>query len=505
MKNTLIQRWMISDVMVTGIHKVMLTVILATQLVACGGGGGGGGTSSGGTADIASAVSISGSVGDGPIIGATVEIYSARGKLLSSVMSDASASYQLNLHTSRRDYPLLLKVTGGTDLVTGDTPDFQLVSVLVSPSEHSVNINPFSTLVVEMAQFMNKRVNATNVSAAKAIVTGRFAFGLDPSVVGDPVTTQISDSNAANIVKASEVMGEMVRRTRDAMLAGGTVVSGDEVMAAIAADLTDGILDGAGAKGVNPTISSTAKVVSAQVLLEALSNNLKVGGVNATGVIDQAIAITHPGVNSSQLTDSVRITSGMLEQTLGALAAAQVLDSGAAVQNIVRDVGSIASNALPTEVAKVLPADASTVLNHAVTLVPYASTEDIAAINQIVDSARNVDTTSGGTSSSGNSSGSTTGGSVTAPIQPGSLTLQWSAPVSRADGTPLSLADIDGYHIYYGASAGNYPNLLDVPDGTTTKATINNLSVGNYYLVMTTYDVSGLESGYSSMVTKSVK
>ena len=89
-----------------------------------------------------------------------------------------------------------------------------------------------------------------------------------------------------------------------------------------------------------------------------------------------------------------------------------------------------------------------------------------------------------------------------APVQTGSLTLQWTAPVTRADGTPLSLADIDGYHIYYGVSAGNYPNRLDVSDGTAQSATITDIPVGTYYIVMTTYDVGGLESAYSSMVAK---
>jgi len=89
-----------------------------------------------------------------------------------------------------------------------------------------------------------------------------------------------------------------------------------------------------------------------------------------------------------------------------------------------------------------------------------------------------------------------------APVQTGSLSLQWTAPLTRADGTPLSLADLDGYHIYYGPSAGNYPNQLDVADGTAQTATITDMPVGTYYIVMTTYDVSGLESPYSSMVAK---
>ena len=501
MTATLINSRNISNVVHSRVVKFLLPIILVGQLVACGGGGGGGsggGTtdSSSGTssADIATSASLSGSVGDGPIVGATVSIYSTRGNLLSSATSDASAAYQLNIKARGYDYPLLLKVTGGTDLVTGDAPDFQLLSVAVSPSVKSVNLNPFSTLIVKMAQTMAGGLNATNVSAANAIVTGSFAFGLDPSVVGDPVTTQITEANAANIVKASEVLGEMVRRTRDALLAAGTVVSGDAVMAAIAADLTDGVLDGAGARGVRPAISATAKVVSGQVLVEALSNNLKVGGVNATGVIDQAIAITRPGVNSSQLTGSVRITSDMLKQTKVALTATQVLDSGTAVKAIISGVDGIAPNALSSEATKVLPADASTALNQAVTMAPYASDTDIAAINQVVDV----------TSSGGTTSGGTTDGSA-APVQTGNISLHWTAPVTRADGTPLSLSDIDGYHVYYGTSAGSYPNQLNVVDGTAQSATITDIPVGTYYIVMTTYDVTGLESVYSATVTKTAQ
>lgn len=89
-----------------------------------------------------------------------------------------------------------------------------------------------------------------------------------------------------------------------------------------------------------------------------------------------------------------------------------------------------------------------------------------------------------------------------AQSQTGSLTLQWTAPVTRADGTPLSLSEIDGYRIYYGISAGNYPDWIDVADGTAQTVTITDMPTGTYYIVMTTYDVNGNESAYSSMVTK---
>ena len=338
-------------------------------------------------------VNLNGSVGDGPIVGATTEIYSNSGQMLGSVKSDITASYTLQTKARGYDYPLLLMVSGGTDLVTGAAPDFQLLSVALSPSEKVVNINPFSTLAVKIAQAMEGGVNSQNISTAEAIVSNSFAFGLDSTVMDDFINAHIDDLNVANIVKASEVMGEMVRRTRDSLSATGTAVSGDAVLTALAADLTDGVLDGAGASGTQPVISAAAKVVSSQVLVEAMSNHLKVGGIIATGVIDQAIAITHPGIDSSQLTGSVRITAVLLGQAMIALAGAEVLDSSAAVQEIVSGVGRVTPNALPDEVVTVLSADASTKLNQAITQVPYASTEEIAAINQAVS------ITGGGTSS----------------------------------------------------------------------------------------------------------
>jgi hypothetical protein len=88
-----------------------------------------------------------------------------------------------------------------------------------------------------------------------------------------------------------------------------------------------------------------------------------------------------------------------------------------------------------------------------------------------------------------------------APVQTGSVTLGWSAPVTRSDGTPLSLADIDGYFIHYGTSAGNYTNHVKVADGTAQSVTLTDLPLGAYYLVMTTYDVDGRESNYSEVIS----
>ena len=65
-------------------------------------------------------------------------------------------------------------------------------------------------------------------------------------------------------------------------------------------------------------------------------------------------------------------------------------------------------------------------------------------------SAAGDGTSGGSTSGSGTTTTVTSTAPVTGSATTGSLALSWSAPVARADGTPLSLADIDGYRIHYG-------------------------------------------------------
>jgi hypothetical protein len=111
-------------------------------------------------------------------------------------------------------------------------------------------------------------------------------------------------------------------------------------------------------------------------------------------------------------------------------------------------------------------------------------------------------------SSSAQSSSSTSASVVNTPTPPppsstASFSLSWTAPTSRADGTPLSLANIDGYRIYYGTTRGNYPNQVNITNGAATGKTVNNLASGKkYYLVMTTYDYAGRESAPSGEVAK---
>lgn len=78
-------------------------------------------------------------------------------------------------------------------------------------------------------------------------------------------------------------------------------------------------------------------------------------------------------------------------------------------------------------------------------------------------------------------------------------TLTWDAP-TNPDGTTIT--DIIGYKLYYGTSSGNYSTIIDV--GNQTSYTINNLSAGTYYFVVTDYNSTGDESSFSNEVTKTI-
>jgi len=656
--------------------KNLLAVILASQLFGCGGG-----SVDNNNSQVTPEAVISGSVGDGPIVGATLNIYDKNGKLIQTEISDDRASYSARIKAQSNAYPLTIEVTNGIDLVTGRAPDFSLVSVVTAPSEKQVNINPFTTLIVESARSMAGGLNEQNISTVKTAVIGQLNFGLDSALVADPFSTEITDDNIANFIKSSEALGEMIRRSRDNLMLTGAVSNADDVVRAIADDISDGILDGLGGNRANGRIAAVAKITSAQVLIESLSNNLKVDGLRATDALDNAILTTRPTAVGT-LTADVTVNREMLEQARTTVAAARVLAPGIELTTISDILELIQTGSLPSEIEQVLPGDSSQGLDQAIALTVSATDEQLATV---VNDAMSIepDDITGGTidninsapvisgnaasnidagafysfrpsasdpngdtlsfsiinrpawatfnSNSGRLSGtpsdidaglhsdivisvsdgkikrslsafSITVNAVTveqptnnkAPIisgtpatnvpensdylfQPsasdpdgdnltfvisnrpswasfnsntgrlsgtplsadvgtynnivisvsdssktaslpafsisanstvpklGSASLNWAAPVSREDGNALAIGEIAGYTLYYGTTQGNYPNSVDINDAYTTSATVSGLSVGTYYFVLTTRDITGLESGYSSVASRVVQ
>ena len=82
--------------------------------------------------------------------------------------------------------------------------------------------------------------------------------------------------------------------------------------------------------------------------------------------------------------------------------------------------------------------------------------------------------------------------------------LSWVAPVTKTDGTPLSLSEIAGFRIYSGVASDNLSLMADVNDGSATTYTVTGLSSGAHYFAATTYDYSNNESAYSSIASRTI-
>jgi len=86
------------------------------------------------------------------------------------------------------------------------------------------------------------------------------------------------------------------------------------------------------------------------------------------------------------------------------------------------------------------------------------------------------------------------------PVNTGSAILTWVPPTQNTDGSPLT--DLAGYKVYWGPAQGNYPNSVTINNGGITGTTVNNLTQGRWYFVVTAVSKSGRESQFSNVASK---
>lgn len=334
---------------------------------------------------------VSGSVGDGPVAGATIRVFTDSGTQLneSATVSSASADYQLVIKTQGKSFPLTIIANGGTDLVTGAPPDFRLLACMVRPSNRlRANLNPFSTLIVTIAEELDGMSDAS-VEASRQIVVRNFGFGLDEAAIDDPIGSLIDDGNVANLVKSSEALGETIRRTRDALQAAGLSVDGNQVVKILGSDLVDGMLDGRGGRLASSQAAAVATIASAQVLVEAMTNQLKVYGVDSTAAMDNAIRTVRP--SSSTDTSSVRIPATTLEQARIALLAAAVLVKDPALLAAATMLADATPGSLPSALVPRFDAAATVAAaGRAISAAATASPAQLERVNQVVRSNATV-------------------------------------------------------------------------------------------------------------------
>jgi hypothetical protein len=91
--------------------------------------------------------------------------------------------------------------------------------------------------------------------------------------------------------------------------------------------------------------------------------------------------------------------------------------------------------------------------------------------------------------------------SVVDPVV-GSAELAWQPPTENEDGTPL--ADLSGYVIRYGKSAGALEQSVRIMNPGTTMYLVENLIEGTWYFSLSSVNGSGVESRPTGYVSKTI-
>lgn len=214
---------------------------------------------------------IAGSVLDGPVINATVQLSKLDGEIIESTTSDSNAQYNFNLK-NRLAFPITVKASGGTDTVSNSAPEFSLSAIVFENHKNIVNINSFSTLVHRIT--LRLGLSMINYNQATRYVTQNLNFGLDINSLPNPSYGVVNDANASNLLRSNEALASMIKETAAVISAQSSSQSADQILDAIAADMVDGKLDGQGESEASDRIAATANLVSAKIILQSLTNSL---------------------------------------------------------------------------------------------------------------------------------------------------------------------------------------------------------------------------------------
>jgi Putative Ig domain len=84
----------------------------------------------------------------------------------------------------------------------------------------------------------------------------------------------------------------------------------------------------------------------------------------------------------------------------------------------------------------------------------------------------------------------------------GSATLSWSAPTQNTDGTALT--NLAGFHIYYGTSAANLNQSVQIANPGLTTYVLSNLAAGTWYVSINAYTTASVQSVASSIVSTTI-
>lgn len=83
-----------------------------------------------------------------------------------------------------------------------------------------------------------------------------------------------------------------------------------------------------------------------------------------------------------------------------------------------------------------------------------------------------------------------------------SVDITWTAPTANTNGSALT--DLAGYTIYYGTSPTALTKSVSVPNAGATDHAVQGLTGGTWYFAVRAYTSAGLESSYSTVISRTV-
>ena len=87
-------------------------------------------------------------------------------------------------------------------------------------------------------------------------------------------------------------------------------------------------------------------------------------------------------------------------------------------------------------------------------------------------------------------------------ISTGAVTVNWSTPTQNTNGTPL--VNLAGFRIFYGTDPNNLSQSAQIANPGLTSYVLSNLAAGTWYIGLSDYTASGVQSSLSNIASTTV-
>ncbi len=242
-----------------------------------------------------------GEIGNGLIFGAMVDYLRGDSSVAGSSDRNELASYKVTISGSE-SYPLVAQAKGGMEKTGGKPQSLTYYAPVVSPDNHVIDINAYTTLIYYLAIDLPGGLSVANVNTGKSLVMNNLGLGLDVIENYDPLSTSVNDSNAANMVLANFLLTEIFTRAA----ADYQSIKGSLTPNEFAQRLAVTMIDGGKS---DPYLAALWKLTSAEVILQLFAGTLTVDGSDIGTRVDSAIDSILPQSN-------VRFTDIIVGQSL---------------------------------------------------------------------------------------------------------------------------------------------------------------------------------------------